>query len=351
MAALEQVVQDVEPAIYVFKDFHSFMRPDNIGIVRHLREVATYLKDTYKTLVIVSPFLQIAPELQKDVTVIDFPLPDVEDLRELMHRIIAEVGEQSNIKVELDSATEDRLLHAALGLTLKEAENVLAKTLVIDGTLSGEDVSVVFSEKQQIIRKSGLLEYYESMETLGDVGGMDALKEWLERRKLAFGEKAKAFGLPAPKGILLLGVQGCGKSLCAKAVSKAWELPLLRFDVGKMFGSLVGSSEENIRRAIAIAESVSPAILWVDEIDKAFAGTASSGQTRRRHDEPRVRDVPDLAVREDRAGICHRDGKRHLRSAAGAAAQGPPRRDILRGPAQRGGAQGHPQDPYSQARP
>ena len=279
MAALEHVVQETESAIYLFKDFHSFMRPENVAVIRQLREVATYLKDTYKTLVIVSPFLQIAPELQKDVTVIDFPLPDLEDLRVLLRRILDEVKEHSNITVEMDSQTEDRLLNAALGLTSKEAENVLAKTLVIDGKLSADDVSVVFSEKQQIIRKSGLLEYYDSSETLNDVGGLDALKEWLKRRRLAFSERAKSFGLPAPKGILLLGVQGCGKSLCAKAVSRAWELPLLRFDVGKMFGSLVGSSEENIRRAIAIAESVSPAILWVDEIDKAFSGTQSSAMT------------------------------------------------------------------------
>jgi len=279
MAALEQVLQEVEPAIYLFKDFHPFMTATNAAIIRQLREVATSLKDSYKTLVLVSPFLAIAAELQKDITVLDFPLPELEDLRELLHRIISEVGETAKVSVELDRQGEDRLLTAALGLTLKEAENVLAKTIVLDGRLSAEDVSVVFSEKQQIIRKSGLLEYYGAQETLKDVGGLDALKEWLKRRQLAFSEQAKEFGLPAPKGILLLGVQGCGKSLCAKAVSQAWEMPLLRFDVGKMFGSLVGSSEENIRRAIAIAESVSPAILWVDEIDKAFAGTQSSGMT------------------------------------------------------------------------
>jgi ATP-dependent 26S proteasome regulatory subunit len=279
MSALNQLVNDVEASIYLFKDFHTFMEPQNTAVIRQLREVAAYLKDTYKTLVICSPFLRIAPELQKDITVIDFPLPDIEDLRELLHNILSEVKEQADITVELDKPTEDRILQAALGLTSKEAENALAKTLVIDGKLDADDVSIVFSEKQQIIRKSGLLEYYPSSETLDDVGGLDALKEWLERRRLAFGERAREFGLPAPKGILLLGVQGCGKSLCAKAVSRAWELPLLRFDVGKMFGSLVGSSEDNIRRAIAIAESVSPAILWADEIDKAFSGTQSSGMT------------------------------------------------------------------------
>ena len=145
--------------------------------------------------------------------------------------------------------------------------------------LSGEDVNEVFAEKQQIIRKSGLLEYYAASEDFSNVGGLAVLKDWLNKRAVAFTDEARAFGLPAPKGILLLGVQGCGKSLCAKAVSRLWQLPLLRFDMGRMFGSFIGSSEENVRRAIAVAESVAPAILWVDEIDKAFAGSQSSGAT------------------------------------------------------------------------
>jgi SpoVK/Ycf46/Vps4 family AAA+-type ATPase len=137
----------------------------------------------------------------------------------------------------------------------------------------------VFSEKQQIIRKSGLLEYYSSEEDFHQVGGLAALKDWLNKREVAFTAEANAFGLPPPKGVLLLGVQGCGKSLCAKAVSRLWQLPLLRFDMGRMFGSLVGSSEENVRRAIAVTESIAPVVLWVDEIDKAFAGSQSSGMT------------------------------------------------------------------------
>jgi SpoVK/Ycf46/Vps4 family AAA+-type ATPase len=164
-------------------------------------------------------------------------------------------------------------------LTLGEAENVFAKIIVKDERLSAEDVNEVFAEKQQIIRKSGLLEYYATTESFSHVGGLSVLKDWLEKRSITFTDEARAFGLPAPKGILILGVQGCGKSLLAKAVSSMWQQPLLRFDMGRMFGSLVGSSEENVRRAISVAESVAPAILWVDEIDKAFAGSQSSGGT------------------------------------------------------------------------
>jgi SpoVK/Ycf46/Vps4 family AAA+-type ATPase len=171
------------------------------------------------------------------------------------------------------------LLQAALGLTLGEAENVFAKIIVKDERLSGEDVNEVFAEKQQIIRKSGLLEYYTTEDSFSNVGGLAVLERLAGQARGGVHEEARAFGLPAPKGILMLGVQGCGKSLCAKAVSNQWQLPLLRFDMGRMFGSLVGSSEENVRRAIAVAESVAPAILWVDEIDKAFAGSQGSGAT------------------------------------------------------------------------
>jgi len=156
---------------------------------------------------------------------------------------------------------------------------VFARILVQEGRLSGEHVAEVLSEKQQIVRKSGLLEYYAAAETFSDVGGLGVLKSWLQKRALAFSDEAKAFGLPAPKGIFLLGVQGCGKSLCAKAVASLWQLPLLRFDMGRMLGSLVGSSEENVRRAVAVAESVAPSILWVDEIDKALSGFQGSGIT------------------------------------------------------------------------
>ena len=182
--------------------------------------------------------------------------------------------DKPGVKISLDVESRGRLLRAAQGLTLKEAENVFAKTLVMGGRLDGDDVNVVFSEKQQIIRKSGLLEYYDAQEDISQVAGLDQLKTWLGKRGLAFGDRARKFGLPPPRGVLLLGMQGCGKSLCAKAVASMWRLPLLRFDVGRMFGSLVGSSEENVRRAIQTAESVAPAVLWIDEIDKAFAGAS-----------------------------------------------------------------------------
>ena len=277
LLALDQVIDQVEPALFVFKDFHPFLAKSNHAVVRKLKEIALQLKNSLKTIILVSPVLEIPVELEKEITVLNFPLPAREDLSALLDKIVEDLKQVKQVKIELDDAGRERLLQAALGLTLGEAENVFAKIIVKDGRLSGEDVNEVLAEKQQIIRKSGLLEYYATNETFSHVGGLAVLKEWLQKRAVAFSAEAHAFGLPAPKGILMLGVQGCGKSLCAKAVSCLWQLPLLRFDMGRMFGSLVGSSEENVRRAIAVAESVAPAILWVDEIDKAFAGAQGSG--------------------------------------------------------------------------
>jgi hypothetical protein len=271
------VIEQVEPAIYVFKDFHPFLTRSHFAVTRRLKEIALHLKNSFKTVILVGPLLEIPGELEKEVTVLNFPLPSREDLSGLLDRIVTEVRSYKQVAIEMDDAGRDRLLQAALGLTLGEAENVFARIIVQDQRLSGDQVGAVFAQKQQIIRKSGLLEYCPAEETFAHVGGMAMLKEWLHKRSVAFTQDARAFGLAAPKGILLLGVQGCGKSLCAKAVSSLWQLPLLRFDMGRMFGSLVGSSEENVRRAIAVAESIAPAILWVDEIDKAFAGAQHSG--------------------------------------------------------------------------
>lgn len=279
LAALDQVIEQVEPALFVFKDFHPFLTKNNFAVVRKLKEIALHLKNSFKTILLVSPVMEIPTELEKEITVLNYPLPSREDLSELLDKIITDVKQFKQVAIELDGSGRERLLQAALGLTLGEAENVFAKIIVKDQRLSGDDVNEVFAEKQQIIRKSGLLEYYATSENFAHIGGLAVLKDWLGKRALAFSDEARAFGLPAPKGILMLGVQGCGKSLCAKAVSTQWQLPLLRFDMGRMFGSLVGSSEENVRRAIAVAESVAPAILWVDEIDKAFAGSQGSGAT------------------------------------------------------------------------
>lgn len=279
LVALDHVIEQVEPALYLFHDFHPFLQKNNFAVIRRLKEIAIHLRNSFKTVIVLSPVLEVPTELEKEITVLDVPLPGPGELSELLTRIVDEVKGAQRIAVDLPPPAREALVKAAQGLTLTEAENVFAKILVQDARLDAGDIPQVFAEKRQVLRKSGLLEYYETHEEFGHVGGMELLKDWLRKRQAALTDRARDFGLPPPKGVLLLGVQGCGKSLCAKAMSAQWKLPLLRLDVGRMFGSLVGSSEENMRRAIGVAESVAPAILWLDEIDKALAGSAGSAAT------------------------------------------------------------------------
>lgn len=277
LAALDRVIGNIEPAIFVFFDFHPYMGNRNFAVIRRLREVAAALKNSYKTLIIITPAMCMTEDLEKDVTVVDYPLPDLTVMEDLLDQVLAEVRDNPQLVIDLPPESREALLQAALGLTFNEAENVFARALVLQGGLSAESVPVVLEEKKQLIRKSGILEYYEAAEGFENIGGLDLLKEWLWKRSFAFTENARAFGLPAPKGALFLGVQGCGKSLCAKAVSAAWKMPLLRFDAGRLFSSALGSTESNMRRSLAVAESISPCILWIDEIEKAFGGVGGSG--------------------------------------------------------------------------
>ncbi|BDG03880.1 AAA family ATPase [Anaeromyxobacter oryzae] len=273
--ALAAVEKLPEPSLVVLKDFHPYLQDPQV--VRGLRELAHALKSTYTTVILLSPTLVIPPEIEKEVSVLDVPLPTYRDLLELLKEIVGVVRRSNRAKVELTKDDADQLIQAALGLTLSEAESAFAKAIATDGRLSRDDVPLVLEEKRQVIRKSGLLEYFAPDARLADVGGLAALKTWLERRGAAFSEAARRFGLPEPKGLLLLGVQGCGKSLTAKAVAAQWNLPLLRLDMGRIFSGLVGSSEENLRKAIRVAESVAPVVLWVDEIEKGLSGSQSSG--------------------------------------------------------------------------
>jgi hypothetical protein len=272
LAALEKLA---DPTLVLLEDFHPFLADP--PVVRALRELAQALKATYSTVLLLSPTLVIPPELEKEISVLDVPLPTARDLFELLKDIVEVVRQNGRAQVQLTREDAEQLINAALGLTLAEAESAFAKAIASDGRLSREDIPLVLEEKRQVIRKSGLLEYFAAEQGLAHVGGLAQLKAWLDRRGAAFSEAARRFGLPEPKGLLLLGVQGCGKSLTAKAVAGQWRLPLLRLDMGRIFSGLVGSSEENLRKAIRVAESVAPVVLWVDEIEKGLSGAQGSG--------------------------------------------------------------------------
>ncbi len=183
---------------------------------------------------------------------IDVPLPSKEDLLSLLNEIVAVVVKNKRARVELDDQQAEALVTAAQGLTLSEAENAFARAIARDSRLDKDDVKLLLEEKSQVVRKSGLLEYYATDSRLDEVGGLSQLKRWLARRGNAFSQAARAFGLPEPKGVLLLGVQGCGKSLTARAIATSWRMPLVRLDMGRIYSGDVGSSEENLRRAIRV---------------------------------------------------------------------------------------------------
>jgi len=272
LEVLAQVHEAPEFTLFVLRDFHPYLR--DTRVVRLLRDLANRLRGRSQTLILVSPVLTLPTELEKDVTVMEFPLPDQEDIGRQLDSISAAMASNPNVDTKLSPEDREAILRSAQGLTADEIESALARSLVEDKKFS---VSKIIVEKQQIVRKTGILEFYPSSASLKDVGGHDLLKEWLNTRSKSFTDAARVFGIPSPKGVLIIGVQGCGKSLVAKAVSTAWNLPMLRMDVGRIFGSLVGQSEENMRRAIRIAESLAPCVLWIDELEKGFAGMGSGG--------------------------------------------------------------------------
>ncbi|MDD3625726.1 MAG: AAA family ATPase, partial [bacterium] len=274
---LNHIQQYSGTGIFILKDFHVFLK-DHF-IVRRLRDLVINLKETRKNIIFISPLLNIPKELEKDITILEFTFPDFNELKGLFASLINNVKSNVNFKMDITEDDFNKIVSSAMGLTYIEAENAFARIIVDGKGLSKNDLGKIVREKAQIIKKAGLLEFFESSESFTTVGGMENLKGWCIKRKDAFSPSAREFGLPSPKGILMVGVQGCGKSLMAKALSSFWNLPLLRFDVGRIFSGIVGSSEENVRNAIGITESIAPTVLWIDEIEKGFSGVQSSGMS------------------------------------------------------------------------
>jgi SpoVK/Ycf46/Vps4 family AAA+-type ATPase len=285
LKALDFAAQYSEPAVFVFKDFHVYFgsqnRPADTQILRRIRDLVPILKQSHRprSLIFLAPSLVLPNDLQKDIAVLDFQLPSSKEIHELLKDMIAANRESGRITINLSDKDEEKLVNAAMGLTLQEAENSFARAMVADGQLTVQDVDVILDEKCQIIRKTQILEFIKSDLSIDDVGGLENLKRWLHKRNRSWLDEARRYRLPAPKGVLITGVPGCGKSLVAKAISAMWQLPLLRLDIGRIFSGIVGSSEENIRTAIRTAEAIAPSILWIDEIEKGFSSSGSSGDS------------------------------------------------------------------------
>lgn len=264
--------------LFVLKDFHAFWERDP-AVRRRLRNLAHKLLFTGSSLVVTTPRRDVPAELGDDAVVVEMPLPDAAALRRELDQL---VDGTRGIKCTLTPAGRARLAQAALGLTIAQARRAFAKAIVRDGAADERNLDVVVAEKKAVIRESEALEFHTAEESPEDLGGLEVLKQWLQLRERAFGDAAREFGLPSPKGIALIGIPGTGKSLTAKMIGGLWRLPLIRLDVGALFGSLVGESEERVRRALRLAETVSPCVLWIDEVEKALASGGHDGGTSQR---------------------------------------------------------------------
>ncbi|MEW6775216.1 MAG: AAA family ATPase [Bdellovibrionota bacterium] len=279
--AIHKILQGPDKVLYLLEDFHTAW--SDPAVTRVVKDACRALPRKGITLVFVGTAARLPAEIEKDVAVREIPFPTPAEFWPVLARVIESfpAGKRPEISEDLSA----RMCNAVAGLTENEAKRLFAKVLLLRPSFSLDDISLLLSEKKQIIRQTEMLEFFESQENLETIGGMDELKGWLRSREKAFSEEARKYGLPQPKGLLLLGVQGCGKSLTAKAVSNLWRLPLLRLDFGAVFSSTQAGPDENLRKALRIAESVAPAVLWADEIEKGLAGleegSAVAGETAR----------------------------------------------------------------------
>jgi hypothetical protein len=271
MEVLNAITDLPEDSILLLRDFHQFFDDPNPVLIRRLKDQLRESRTTGKTLVVLGCRLNLPSELEREFTVIDIALPGSEELHTVL-KGITESTEQPMPKTEIVSD----LVDAARGMTTTEAENAFALSVVESGELNAP---LIAREKAQAVKKNGLLEIIGTKETLEDIGGLDLLKDWLLKRKEAFSPRARKYGLPMPKGLLILGIPGTGKSLTAKATAAVLGVPLLKLDAGRIFAGLVGQSESNLRSVIQTAEAIAPVVLWIDELEKGFSGSRSSGAT------------------------------------------------------------------------
>ena len=258
-------------AVFVLKDYDNFFK--DFSIIRKLKNLSRTLKTQPKNIIIISSELNIPDSLKEIITVLKFPLPTYSEISEELKRLT------TSIQQTIDPTTLNNITTACQGLSLERIRRVLSKIIAKHGEIIDSSPTIILQEKQQIIQQTQLLEFCLTDKSVADLGGLDNFKNWLKLRSNSFSQAAINYGLPYPKGLLLVGVQGTGKSVAAKTIAYEWELPLLRLDFGRLFASLVGQSEQRVRKMIDIAEALSPCVLWVDEIDKAFAGAQSSGDS------------------------------------------------------------------------
>jgi hypothetical protein len=258
-------------AVFILKDFHRHI--DDPVVVRRLRDVGQKFSANRRTVIITSPELAVPAELSTLVEYFDLPLPDRERLRDIVHDTYTRLAKTYTLKLQLDAGGVDAIAANLRGLTEEEADRAISQALVTRYALCPETVTDVLEAKKQLLRHSGMLEFVEASDTMTSVGGLENLKHWLGQRRGAWEDSARAFGLEPPHGVIILGVQGCGKSLCARAVAGEWKLPLVKFDTSAVYDKYIGETEKRIRKVFQVAEGLAPCVLWIDELEKVFAGS------------------------------------------------------------------------------
>jgi SpoVK/Ycf46/Vps4 family AAA+-type ATPase len=259
------------PALFLLKDFNRFLT--DVSISRKLKNISRILKLQPKTIIIIGSEFNIPKELSDLITILQFQLPVESEINYELNRLI------ESLNIQIDQQILESLTRACQGLSLERIRRVLSKIIATYKTIDENSIKLLLNEKKQIISQTEILEYWSVDDTISKIGGVDNLKNWLKKRKTSFGIQASNYGLPTPRGLLLVGIQGTGKSLTAKAIANEWQLPLLKLDVGKLFGGIVGESESRLRQMIQVAETISPCILWIDEIDKAFSNNNNTGDS------------------------------------------------------------------------
>jgi len=258
-------------AVFILKDFHRHME-DPI-VVRRLRDVGQKFSANRRTVVITAPELTVPAELGHLVEYFDLPLPDRDRLHEIIRETYTRLSKTYTLKLQLDAAGVDAMSANLRGLTEEEAERAISQALVTRYALCPETVTDVIEAKKQLLRHSGMLDFVEALDNMASVGGLENLKHWLQQRRGAWEDAAREFGLEPPRGMIILGVQGCGKSLCARAVAGEWKLPLVKFDTSAVYDKYIGETEKRIRKVFQVAEGLAPCVLWIDELEKVFAGS------------------------------------------------------------------------------
>lgn len=270
--ALATVSTITGDGLFLLKDFHKYLDQD--VIVRKLRDLTQDFRRAHRAIIITAPVVNIPVELEKDTAHLALGFPGEAELNRLAAATVRELIGSRHLRNGLPPAQMPALVHSLCGLTLDEARRILTQAILEKSCLDGATLEAVHEAKTQLIKDQGIIEFLKPEAGLGSVGGLAHLKAWLEKRRAAFSPEAERFGLEPPKGILIFGVQGCGKSLCAKAVAREWNLALLKFDAGRLLEKYMGESEKNMRKSLQVAEAVAPAVLWIDEIEKMFPHAA-----------------------------------------------------------------------------